>query len=179
MLMKALLLSLLAYGSLSAQTLTLPPVSEEKEKPAARKRVAFIAPEYQGTKVHHALYLSSDWSPNWKTKKRPFPSSSGSPRITFPNQDPPARSKTPPSVAASPEAMLSGSLFLTYQKTAQKTKSLGGVTLNNITFLDIPISQIFPTFPNPIAKHPHTDRWPLLPSPSRNSAWDWYQKITK
>ncbi|MGJ8695637.1 MAG: hypothetical protein ACSHYF_04920 [Verrucomicrobiaceae bacterium] len=53
------------------------------------------------------------------------------------------------------------------------------VPLTNITFLDVPVSQILPPFPNPIAKHPHTDRWPLLPSPARQSAWDWLQNITK
>ena len=34
------------------------------EKPAAGRRVRQVAPEYQGTKVYHALYLPTDWSPD-------------------------------------------------------------------------------------------------------------------
>jgi len=33
------------------------------EKPGAGKRVFQTAPEYQGTKVHHVLYLPTDWEP--------------------------------------------------------------------------------------------------------------------
>ena len=55
----------------------------------------------------------------------------------------------------------------------------GRIPLQNVTFLDIPISTIFPPFPNPIAPHPHTDRWPLLPSPARDTARQWFQKATQ
>lgn len=34
-----------------------------EEAPAAGKRVRQIAPEYQGTQVHHVLYLPTDWKP--------------------------------------------------------------------------------------------------------------------
>ena len=43
----------------------------------------------------------------------------------------------------------------------------------NITFLDLDTKAIFKTFPNPVAMHPHTDRWLFKPSAQRNDAWDW------
>ena len=36
------------------------------EAPAAGKRVRQVAVEYEGTLVHHALYLPADWKPNGK-----------------------------------------------------------------------------------------------------------------
>ena len=36
------------------------------DEPAAGKRVRRVAPEYEGTEVHHALYLPTDWKPNQK-----------------------------------------------------------------------------------------------------------------
>lgn len=292
--MKALLFSLLVYGSLSAQTLTLSPVSEEKEKPAAGKRVALTAPEYQGTKVHHILYLPTDWNPNWKTEKKTFPliveftgnyfpksGSTGEIKdaalgfglsngkaiwLTLPyiSKDGAQNEitwwgdtqatidyalKNVPRICqqygADPKRVILcgfsrgaigvsylglhndeiaklwagfvthdhfdgvkewrgttwGSPLVKYQKEAtqrltrlkgrpllicqnnstQKTRDFlkKRVSLENVTFLDIPISKLFPPFPNNIAKHPHSDRWLLLPSPARNSAWDWFEKATK
>ena len=72
-------------------------------------------------------------------------------------------------------------LFICQQNSTKATRDFltDRVPLTNITFLDVPVSQIFPAFPNPIAKHPHTDRWPLIHSPSRDSAWEWFKKTTK
>lgn len=36
------------------------------QEPAAGRRVRQVAPEYVGTKVHHALYLPVDWKPDGK-----------------------------------------------------------------------------------------------------------------
>lgn len=36
------------------------------EAPAAGRRVRQVAPEYEGTKVYHALYLPVDWKPDGK-----------------------------------------------------------------------------------------------------------------
>ena len=44
--------------------LTSPVTTDEKS--AAGKRVRQTAPEYQGTKVHHVLYLPTDWNPGKK-----------------------------------------------------------------------------------------------------------------
>jgi hypothetical protein len=49
-------------------------------------------------------------------------------------------------------------------------------TPTNITYLDIDTRAIFKTFPNPIAIHPHTDRWLLKPSPQRTRAWAWMKE---
>ena len=46
----------------SQATLTLPDLSPGT--PAAGKRVAVTAPEYQGTRVFHTLYLPPDWTPS-------------------------------------------------------------------------------------------------------------------
>ena len=37
------------------------------------KRVAIIPPEYEGTGVHHLLYLPPDWDPDWRKNKRSWP----------------------------------------------------------------------------------------------------------
>jgi hypothetical protein len=42
-------------------------------EPAAGKRVAVVAPEYEGSSVHHLLYLPPDWDPNWKKQGRSWP----------------------------------------------------------------------------------------------------------
>ncbi len=44
---------------------------------------------------------------------------------------------------------------------------------NTITFLKVDTQAIFGKFPNDVAKHPHTDRWLLLPSKYRTQAWEW------
>ena len=41
--------------------LTVPPVSDGE--PAPGKRVRRVLPRYQGTKVHHLIYLPTDWNP--------------------------------------------------------------------------------------------------------------------
>jgi len=41
------------------------------------------------------------------------------------------------------------------------------------TFLDVPVSAIFPTIPNPWFFKPHTDRWLLRDSASRRQVWQW------
>ncbi|MGJ8724635.1 MAG: hypothetical protein ACSHYB_08770 [Roseibacillus sp.] len=43
--------------------LTTPPMMEDAP-PSAGKRVRQIAPEYQGTQVHHSLYLPNNWTPD-------------------------------------------------------------------------------------------------------------------
>lgn len=55
----------------------------------------------------------------------------------------------------------------------------GRISLEKITFLNVPVSQIFPSFPNKFAMHPHTDRWLLLPSTTREAARQWFQKSTQ
>ena len=44
-----------------ATDLTIPAISDGD--PAPGKRVAQVAPEYEGTAVHHVLYLPRDWQP--------------------------------------------------------------------------------------------------------------------
>lgn len=46
-------------------------------------------------------------------------------------------------------------------------------SMESLTFLDIQIGKIFPSFPNSLAVHPHTDRWLLRPSPERESVRAW------
>lgn len=72
-------------------------------------------------------------------------------------------------------------ILICQNHSTQKTREFltGHIPLENITFLDVPIAKIFPLFPNPISEHPHTDRWPLLPSPTRDTARQWFQKATQ
>lgn len=44
---------------------------------------------------------------------------------------------------------------------------------DNFTISNISTSEVFGEFPNPIAKHAHTDLWPLLPSKYRTRTWGW------
>ena len=37
------------------------------------KRVAVVPAEYEGTGVHHLLYLPPDWDPDWQKKGRSWP----------------------------------------------------------------------------------------------------------
>ena len=37
------------------------------------KRVAIVPPEYEGTGVHHILYLPNDWESDWKKNGRSWP----------------------------------------------------------------------------------------------------------
>ena len=45
---------------LSAQNITVPPMIENE--PAAGRRVRVTTSEYEGSEVHHSLYLPDDWS---------------------------------------------------------------------------------------------------------------------
>ncbi|MEN9021900.1 MAG: hypothetical protein GWQ05_18515 [Verrucomicrobiaceae bacterium] len=49
--------------------------------------------------------------------------------------------------------------------------------LGAVTFLDVPVRAIFPSFPNSVAIHPHTDRWLLIPSPARLSVRAWVDRV--
>jgi len=55
----------------AAQVLQLPPV--ERGMPVPGKRVAATSPEYEGTEVHHILYLPEDWDENWKKNDKSWP----------------------------------------------------------------------------------------------------------
>lgn len=46
------------------------------------------------------------------------------------------------------------------------------------TFLPINTRSIFGEFPHQHAKHPHNDRWPLVPSKYRTAAWRWMNEAT-
>lgn len=48
----------------------LPPLGRVLE---AGKRVVVTAPEYEGSNVHHLLYLPDDWNPNWKDVGKSWP----------------------------------------------------------------------------------------------------------
>lgn len=47
-----------------------------------------------------------------------------------------------------------------------------------VTYLDVPVRAIMGEFPNPMALHPHTDRWLLLPSAARERARAWFAAVT-
>jgi len=65
--MRIILLIVLLQSCISAdKDLVTPKMTEEL--PSAGKRVRQVAPEYQGTKVYHALYLPTGWE---KGKKYP------------------------------------------------------------------------------------------------------------
>ncbi|TWU01103.1 hypothetical protein [Stieleria varia] len=49
---------------------------------------------------------------------------------------------------------------------------------DQFTFASIDASEILGSFPNEIAKSPHTDRWLLKPSQYRSDVWDWMNKVT-
>lgn len=60
------------------------------------------------------------------------------------------------------------------------TKEWVSSTLNyidNFKFIQINTNDIFGSFPNEIAKHKHTDRWPLLASTYRSETWRWFNKV--
>ncbi|YCM42312.1 hypothetical protein V2O64_13455 [Verrucomicrobiaceae bacterium 227] len=78
--------------------------------------------------------------------------------------------------AAQRRARLKGRPFLICQNGGtQDIQELVG-NPPNVTYLDLDTRAIFKTFANPIAIHPHTDRWLLKPSAYRNQAWDWIEK---
>lgn len=47
---------------------------------------------------------------------------------------------------------------------------------HSFTFQPIDTHAIFSEFPNDYAKHPHNDRWPLVPSEYRTAVWSWMNK---
>lgn len=49
--------------------------------------------------------------------------------------------------------------------------------IENFTFLSIDTGEVFGTFPSPVAKSGHTDRWLLRPSKYRRDAWDWFNGV--
>ncbi len=48
---------------------------------------------------------------------------------------------------------------------------------DNFTYLNVDTRAIFGSFPHPLAKSSHTDRWPLLPSKSREVALKWLNGV--
>lgn len=60
-----------------------------------------------------------------------------------------------------------------------KTYLTGRTPLDKFTFLDVNIARLFPTFPNELAKAPHTDRWLLKPGPERDLAWKWVKQFSE
>ena len=49
----------------------------------------------------------------------------------------------------------------------------------NFTFLNVGNVEIFGSFPHPLAKGPHTDVWPLLPSEYRRRSWQWMNEVVE
>lgn len=49
--------------------------------------------------------------------------------------------------------------------------------MSNFSFCAIDAKEVFGTFPNPLAKAPHTDRWPLKPSRYRTTVWQWMNRV--
>jgi hypothetical protein len=52
-------------------------------------------------------------------------------------------------------------------------------SINNFTFRNINTTDIFGSFPHPLAKAAHTDRWPLLPSQYRTQTWKWMNEMVE
>lgn len=46
---------------------------------------------------------------------------------------------------------------------------------HSFSFVDVNTREVLGPFPNSIAKHPHTDRWLLQPSDSREQVWQWIE----
>ena len=51
--------------------------------------------------------------------------------------------------------------------------------LANFTFLDVPVTKIFPQIPNDLTIHPHTDRWMFVDSRERRQVWKWMEKVSE
>jgi hypothetical protein len=49
---------------------------------------------------------------------------------------------------------------------------------DNFTFIYVDTREIFGEFPNELAKHGHTDCWPLKPSKYRTATWQWMNSVT-
>jgi enterochelin esterase-like enzyme len=271
--------------ALQHRTLALPTVTHEKPGPG--KRVLITPSSYQGTQVHHSLYLPPHWNPDWKSSKERYPlivefsgnhaptlGSTGRvedsalgygltagravwlnlPFISPDKQDNQltwwgdeqaaidyALAVVPQIIAdygINPhQVILCGfsrgaiavnyiglhddeiaslwSAFVTHdhydgvnqwsapwgaplekyrREAAQRRARIKGrpvlICQNghtreiqklvgeapNFSYLDINTTAILGTFPNPTTIHPHTDRWLLKPSTSRNQAWAWMEK---
>ncbi len=66
-----ILSGLFSISHTDKHNLQLPPL--EIGFASSGKRVAIVTPEYEGTGVHHMLYLPNDWEPNWKENRRSWP----------------------------------------------------------------------------------------------------------
>ena len=53
----------------------------------------------------------------------------------------------------------------------------GRVPLDNFTFLNVRVREIFPVIPNALFINAHTDRWLLRPSADRQTAWNWVANV--
>jgi hypothetical protein len=53
------------------------------------------------------------------------------------------------------------------------------INLANFTFLDVPVTKIFPQIPNDLTIHPHTDRWMFVDSRERRQVWKWMEKVSE
>ncbi|MEZ6122525.1 MAG: hypothetical protein R3C49_05035 [Planctomycetaceae bacterium] len=47
----------------------------------------------------------------------------------------------------------------------------------NFTFVDVDVKAIFGSFPHPVARSAHTDRWLLQPCPERKVVWTWMNAV--
>jgi hypothetical protein len=66
-----LLSGILAEAPSDKKKLQLPPLENGSASPG--KRVAVVPAEYEGTDVHHLLYLPADWDPDWRKNGRSWP----------------------------------------------------------------------------------------------------------
>jgi hypothetical protein len=66
-----LLSGMLAMIHSDKKDLQLPALENGLASPG--KRVAVVPAEYEGTGVHHLLYLPPDWDPDWRNKGRSWP----------------------------------------------------------------------------------------------------------
>ncbi|MEM7392184.1 MAG: hypothetical protein AAF492_07520 [Verrucomicrobiota bacterium] len=48
---------------------------------------------------------------------------------------------------------------------------------DNFYFYDVDVRTIFPSIPNDLVIHPHTDRWLFPPSVYRDNAWRWMNRV--
>ncbi len=51
--------------------------------------------------------------------------------------------------------------------------------VDHFTVSNIDTNRIFGSFPHPIAKHPHTDRWLFVPSEYRPITWKWMNEVVE
>ena len=51
--------------------------------------------------------------------------------------------------------------------------------VDNFTISNLDTNEIFGDFPHPVAKHPHTDRWPFVPSEYRSRTWKWMNEVVE